>query len=318
MNRMTKGLSALALAGLLQLGWVQISPAEVVDRIVAEVNDEIITMSELQGASKAIEAQAGLKPTGKESKNIERQMLESLIDRKLAKAEAKRRGITVDDKELAAAMDLFRKKNNLQDDDAFNKALNKAGLSIKELKQTLADQIIQQRLISVAVGAKAMVNDAEVRRFYDEHFKTGAGVTRVHLRVMQIPYPPGATEAQKEETKKKAEAILAELKQGSSFPDVAAKFSVQERDVGFVSQSDLDPRLAEFLGRMKPKEVAPALSPQGVQLFMLVDRRTGGEPRPFEEVAPEIRQMLSQKGMEKEFGEWVKTLRAKAHIKIML
>ncbi|MCL4503304.1 MAG: peptidyl-prolyl cis-trans isomerase, partial [Deltaproteobacteria bacterium] len=223
-----------------------------------------------------------------------------------------------DDKELAAAMDLFRKKNNLQDDDAFNKALNKAGLSIKELKQTLADQIIQQRLISVAVGAKAMVSDAEVRRFYDEHFKTGTSVTRVHLRVMQIPYPPGATEAQKEETKKKAEAILAELKNGSSFPDVAAKFSVQERDVGFVTQNDLEPRLAEFLGRLKPKEVAPALSPQGVQLFMVVDRRTGGEPRSFEEVAPEIRQMLSQKEMEKEFGEWVKTLRAKAHIKIML
>ena len=93
MNRVTKGLLALALAGLLQLGWAQISSAEVVDRIVAEVNDEIITMSELQGASKSIEAQSGIKPTGKESKEIERSMLESLIDRKLAKAEAKRRGI---------------------------------------------------------------------------------------------------------------------------------------------------------------------------------------------------------------------------------
>ena len=87
--------------------------------------------------------------------------------------------------------------------------------------------------------------------------------------------------------------------------------------MGAVSQSEMDPRLAEFLGRMKPKEVAPALTPQGIQLIQLVERRTG-EVKPFEEVAPQIRQMLSQKEMEKQFGVWVKTLRAKAHIKIML
>ncbi len=316
MTRLTKGLLALALAGMLQPGWTQISSAEVVDRIVAEVNDEIITMSELQGASKSIEAQSGIKPTGKESKEIERGMLESLIDRKLAKAEAKRRGITVDDKEMAAALNNFKKKNNLQDDEAFNKAMNKAGLSVKELKQNLADQIIQERLITIAVGAKTMISDAEVRRVYEEHFKAGGG-TQLHLRVMQIPMSPGATEAQKEELKKKAEAILTELKQGASFPDVAAKFSVEERDVGVVSLSDLEPKLAEFLSRLKPKEVAPALTPQGIQLIQLVERRTG-EVKPFEEVAPEIRRMLSQKELEKQFGTWVKTLREKAHIKIML
>ena len=316
MTRLTKGLLALALAALLQLGWAQISSAEVVDRIVAEVNDEIITMSELEGASKSIEAQSGIKPTGKENKEVERNMLESLIDRKLAKAEAKRRGITVEDKEMAAALANFRKKNNLQDDEAFNKALNQAGLSLKELKQNLADKIIQDRLITIAVGTKTMVNDAEVHRVYEEHFKASGG-TQLHLRVMQLSFPPGATDAQKEELKKKADAIMAELKGGASFPDVAAKFSVEEKDVGAVSLSDLDPRLAEFLGRLKPKEVAPALTPQGIQLIQLVERRTG-EVKPFEEVAPQIRQMLSQKELEKQFHEWVKTLREKAHIKIML
>jgi peptidyl-prolyl cis-trans isomerase SurA len=169
----------------------------------------------------------------------------------------------------------------------------------------------------MAVGTKTMINDAEVRRVYEEHFKKG-GSTQFHLRVIQIPFSPGATEAQKEEAKKKAEAVMAEFKKGTPFPEAAAKFSVEEKDVGVVSKSDLEPRLAEFLDRMKPKEVAPAITPQGIQLIMLVERRTGGEPRSFEEVAPEIRRMLSQKEMEKHFTEWVKTLREKAHIKIML
>ena len=315
MNSMTKRLLGLALAGLLPLLWPQSGGSEVVDRIVAEVNDEIITMSELQSASKSLEAQAGIKSSGKESKDIERNMLDALIDRKLAKAEAKRRGITLEDKEIEAAVTNFRKKNLLQDDEAFNRAMAKADLTLKELKQNLADQIIQDRLITIAVGTKTMVSEDEVRRFYDEHYKEGGA--QLHLRAMQLPFPAGANDAQKEETKKKAEAIMAEIKNGAAFSEVAAKYSVEERDVGFISQTDLDPRLVEFLGRFKPMEVAPALTPQGIQLIQVMERRSGG-PRSFEEVAPEIRRILSLKEMEKKFSEWVKTLREKAHIKIML
>ena len=84
-----------------------------------------------------------------------------------------------------------------------------------------------------------------------------------------------------------------------------------------MSQSDLDPRLAEYLEQLKPKEVAPLLTQEGIQLMQVVARRSG-EARPFEEVAPEIRRILQQQEMEKYFAEWVKTLREKAHVKIML
>ena len=87
--------------------------------------------------------------------------------------------------------------------------------------------------------------------------------------------------------------------------------------MGFVSQSDLDPRLAEYLDKLKPKEVAPVATEEGIQLIQVLGRRSG-EARPFEEVAPEIRHMLQQRAMEKYFFDWAKTLREKAHIKIML
>jgi peptidyl-prolyl cis-trans isomerase SurA len=316
MKRISKGLLTVALTCLLQLLLARIGSAEVVDRIVAEVNDEIITMSELQAASKSMEAQAGINPKGRESKEFQRQMLEGLIDRKLAKAEAKRRGMTIEDKEMAAALENFKKRNNLPSDEALKEALSKAGTTLKELKQNITDQINQERLVAIAVGAKSMVSEAEVRRFYEEHHKEG-GSAQMHLRTIRIPFPPGATEAQKEELKKKAETILAEVKNGVSLQDAAKKFSFEEADVGFVNQNDLDPKLAEFLGRLKPKEVAPALTPDGIQLIQLVERRTG-QARSFEEVAPEIRRILQQKEMEKQFSEWVKTLREKAHIKVML
>ena len=312
----TKGRWFIALAAvLIQLMLTGTGVAEVVDRIVAQVNDDIITMSELQHMAKTFEALAGVKPKGIDEKKMQREMLEALIDRKLAKSEAKRRGIVVSDKEVDAAMAQFRQRNNIADDATFAKGLAQAGLSIKEFRQQLADQMTQERLMVMVAGTKITVSDAEVRRLYDQQAKTGG--TQVHIVTLRMPFPPGATEAQKEETKQKAETILTAVKRGESLAGAAAQFSLKPSDVGFVSQSDLDPRLAEYLDKLKPKEVAPILTQEGIQLMQVMGRRSG-EARPFEEAAPEIRRILQQQEMEKYFTEWVKTLRDKAHIKVML
>ena len=164
-------------------------------------------------------------------------------------------------------------------------------------------------------GAKVSVSDAEVRRLYEQRFKKGG--TQVHLATIRMPYPAGATEAQKVEIKNKAETILTAVKRGESFAEAAGKLSLKLADVGFVSQRDLDPRLAEYLEKLKPNEIAPVASQEGIQLIQVIARRSG-ESRSFEEMAPEIRKVLQQKEMEKYFFEWAKTLREKAHIKIML
>jgi peptidyl-prolyl cis-trans isomerase SurA len=242
-------------------------------------------------------------------------MLEALIDRKLAKAEAKRRGITVAPKDLEEALVRFKQRNNIPDDETLAKALANQGLSLKEFKQQISDQMIRDRLLAVAVGTKISVSDADVQRFYDQHFKQGGA--QVRLLTVSMPFPPGATDEQKEETKRKAESILQDVQRGISFAEAAGKLSLSPSDLGFVSQSDLDPRLAEFLDKIKPNEVAPVATPEGFQLIQIVDRRSG-QARPFAEAAPQIRQILSQQEMEKQFSEWVKTLRGKAHIKVML
>jgi peptidyl-prolyl cis-trans isomerase SurA len=312
-----KALVIIALVASLMLATLAgTAMAEVVDRIVAVVNNDIITLSELENMTKAIEAQSGIKPTSRGIKDMQHKMLETLIDRKLALAEAKRRGIKVTPKEMDGAIEQFKKNNNIPDDATLVKELANAGLSFKEFKQQMANQMVQQRLVAMVVGSKVMVSNAEVRRLYDEKFKQ-SGTAQVHLLTLSLPFPQGATEAQREEVKQKAATILSEVKGGESFQTAAGKFSLSPKDAGYVSQSDLDPRLAEYLGRLKPKEVAPVETPNGYQLIQLLNRRSG-EARPFEEVAPQIRNMLQQQEMNKYFHEWVKTLRQKAHIKIML
>jgi len=315
MARISRGLLTLALTCLLAGLSARDGSAKVVDQIVAQVNDEVITMSELQRASRSIETQEGISPKGKEDKNLERQLLESLIDRKLAKAEAKRRGIKIEDKELDAALENFKKRNHLLDEESLNQALTKAGLTLQELKQNLADQMTQERLLVMAVGLKSMVSETQVRQVYEERYKEGG--VQFHLCAIRMDLPPDATAAQQEEIKRKAETIIKEVREGATFPEVAKKYSLAEADVGFVSENDMDPRLAQFLGQLSPKGVAPVMTPQGIQLIQLLERRSG-QARPYEEVAPEIRRILTQQEMEKQFSVWVKTLRENAHIKIML
>lgn len=290
--------------------------AEVVDRIVAEVNDEVITMSELDQMAKMLQPQAGLNPKSKEAQTLKRQMLEALIDRKLAKAEAKKRGLEISEKDLNQAVEDFKKSNHLPDDAALNQAAAKMGMTIKDLRQQIADQLQQERLVALAVGAKKQeVPEAEVRRYYDANLREGGN--QVHLRVINIPFPPGATMAQKEEVQKKAETALKDFRLGTSLAELQQKHSLTSQDLGFINQTDLNPQLNELLNKLRPGEVAPIQNPEGFQLVILAGKRSG-PPHSFEEVAPRIRQLLSRQIMEKQFMQWVKTLREKAHIKIML
>jgi peptidyl-prolyl cis-trans isomerase SurA len=288
--------------------------AEVVERILAVVNDDVITKSEVDQMAKAMESQTGGKMAA--GKDLERQLLDAMIMQKLAKAEAKRRGITVSDKEIDQAFAEFKKRNNIEDDAALAKALAKEGMTIKGLKQQIADQMVTERLMSIVAAGKAVVTDKEVRDFYEKEFpKTGGG--QIHLKILSMPFPPGAIDAQKEEVKKKAELILQENRKGVSWEQLRDKYAVMLQDMGFIPESDLDPELIQFLGKVKTGETAPIQTLKGFQLVQVVDRKDS-KTRSFEEVAPQIREILQRRDVEKTFKEWIKTQKDRSHIKIMM
>ena len=288
--------------------------AEVVERILAVVNDEVITKSEVDQMAKAMQGQPGVKLPSN-PKDLQKELLEALIMQKLAKAEAKRRGITVSDKEVDQAFAEFKKRNNIDSDDVLAKALAKEGMTIKGLKQQISDQMTQERLVGIVAAGKAVVTDKEVHDFYDKEYpKTGGG--QVHLKVLNMPFPPGATDAQKQEIKTKAELILQEYHKGVSWDQLRDKYNVTLQDMGFIAETDLDPELAQFLGKIKTGETAPVQTLSGFQLVQVVDRKDA-KTRSFEEAAPQIREMLLRREMEKTFKEWMKGQRDRSSIKIM-
>lgn len=301
----------------LSVFWAK-AAAEVVERIVAVVNDEVISQSELEQMAKAIQSQPGMKMPSGSGKDLQRQLLDGIILQKLAKAEAKRRGITVTEKEVDKAMEEFKKRNNISDDETFTKMLAQNGMTLQGFKQQLTDQMIQERLLVVIAGGKVAVTESDVRQFYEKEYpKTGEGAT-LHLKMLNIPLPSDATETQKQDLKTKAEGILQQIRQGASLEKLSQEQGFQVQDLGFVAQGDMDPELAGFLSKVKVGDTAPIQTLEGFKLVQVVDRRDGGRGRSFEEAAPEIRAHLQRQQMEKTFEEWIKGQRERAHIKIMM
>lgn len=305
----------LFLFGLCCSMLVTQAAAEVVERILAVVNDEVITKSEVDQMAKAYQAQAGLKLPPGSGRDLQRQLLDALIMQKLAKAEAKRRGITISDKELDKAFEQFKKQNGIPSDEALAQVLAKNDTTLQAFKQQLADKMLQDRLLAIVAAGKVVVTDSDVRSFYDQEYPKVGG-KQLHLKILDMPFPPGATETQKEEVKKKAELILQEHRQGASWEALREKHAVLAQDLGFVSETDLDPELARFLATVKTGDTAPVQTLKGFQLVQVVDRREG-RGRSFEEASPEIRNALQRRQMEKIFQEWIKGQREKAHVKIM-
>lgn len=308
-----RGKSALRgiLCGALFVAaaWAGGAAAEVVDRIVAVVNDEVISQSELEMLIKSLHFRPGKEAKAKD-KAFQREILEALIDQKLANAEAKRRGLSVTDKELEVALEDFKRQNRLKDDAALQEALGKAHMTLNELKERIRGQILQDRLMALVLGPNLPpVTESEVRRIYETEVPKEKG-TRIHLKILSLP---GG-----EEGRKKADALVQEHKQGADLEALSRRHGLPLQDLGAIAEDDLNPQMAAFLRKLQPREVGVVESPQGLQLVELVSRKTGTETRSYEEMAPRIRQALQRQEMGKRFGEYLKTLRQKAHIRIML
>ncbi|AEB08838.1 peptidylprolyl isomerase [Desulfobacca acetoxidans] len=294
--------------------------AKIVDEIVAQVNDEVITLSELEQAMKYIQANPAAGAKVKNNQAFRRQALEMLIDRKLAKEEAKRYGITVPEKEIKKTVDDIKQKYGFTDDETLSKALAKDGMTMEQLRQQLIEQIQQDRLMLSTVRSKVKVSDAEIQQFYEQRYRQADN--RVHIKIINLPVAAGSSAEEQEEVRALAERILIQARRGESFDKLMETYSkstpnVPGGDLGYIRQSDIDPRFFEFLSNLRPGEIVPLRAPFGFQIIKMVDAKVG-KAKSLSEARGEIEQILIREQMAKLFSEYLQSIRQKAHIKILL
>jgi peptidyl-prolyl cis-trans isomerase SurA len=319
--------------------------AEILDRIVASVNGEIITMRDINNRVE-IMAKANNVTNPSDIDALKRRVLEGLIDKILVLQEGKRQKLEVTDKDVDAAILRIKQSGNMTED-AFKMELAKQGLTYDTFRDDLRADILKSRLVKWDIQAHIVVTDAEIDSYLgtsgggqttDEKpavrlLPSGSTGSLVRVRNILIPLPEQPSEDSVNAVKAFLAKIMNELKNGRSFTDVAAEYSEapnakQGGDLGAISLADIDPSIRSALEPLKEGEyTAPIQTGAAVQIFQLVERQNAGsvkdtapeatpEQRATNQQRERARQELSDKKLQQKYLEWMMSLREKAMINI--
>jgi peptidyl-prolyl cis-trans isomerase SurA len=256
----------------------------LVDRIVAVVNKEVITLSELNEAIAAAERQLRRQGTqAPEREVLERQLLERLIIDKAQLQWARESGIRVDEVQLDRALQRIAEQNNLTLAD-FRAALEKDGVAINRFRDDVRDQIMLTRLREREVDDKIQVSDTEVDLFLEESKAQPAEREEYNVAHILVRVPDQASPERIEAARAKAEKARVDAAAGGDFATLAAGFSdapdaLQGGAIGWRTGDRLPELFISALLRMQAGEVSPVLkSSAGFHVLKLVGRRGAAAP----------------------------------------
>jgi len=258
----------------------------LVDRIVAVVNKEVITYSELNEAVGIAERQLRRQGTpSPERAVLERQMLERLILDKAQIQLARETGLRVDEVQVDRAVERIAQSNNMTLAD-FRKALEADGIAFDSFRTDIRQQILMTRLREREVENKVQVSDTEVDLFLEQLKSRPAEGAEYNIAHVLVRVPEQASPERIREARTRAEQALAEAKAGAPFARIAASYSdasdaLQGGALGWRSHERLPELFANALAAMKPGDVSGVLrSPAGFHLLKLVDVRGSGADAP--------------------------------------
>ena len=308
------GLFGVSFLGALVSGMVAVLPVQstVSDRIVAVVNTEVITQTELEEEVNDMKGQARLRITGRELNQRLRQIdfmgINRMIERKLQIQIAKRRGIKVTDDEVKDAIARLRRLGESPNEN-----------DPKEMA-LLKDQLTALRIINQQVRSSLLVSDEEMRRFYDQHQQRFRLPSEVRISQILIALGPGSEMLA---VREKAQRVYALLRKGESFEELAGQYSEGAEgrrggSLGFVRIGDMLPQIQkaiEGLSLGQPSE--PIASPLGMHIIRL-DERKAAQYRPYEEVREDIRNAVFQLKSEDAYQAWIKDLKDQSYIEVRL
>jgi peptidyl-prolyl cis-trans isomerase SurA len=299
---------------------------EVVDRIVALVNGEIITLSELdQMGQPFYEKVRQTSPAGEREEKLKKARMEVLgqiIENRLLEEEMKKRKIEVPERDVDAAIQDVLKSSKLTEND-MKKALAREGLTYSAYRQRVRDELGKMRLVSREIKSKIVIEEEVLREYYRKNPEKFTDPLEIKIQQIFFPVPQNASREETAVVQRKAQAILERARKGEDFSELARKYSMgpEARDgglLGYFKHRELMPELEEAAFKLRPGEISDLVrSPAGFHILQVLERK-GGEPRPFAEVQFKIREELSEAEAQKKFEQWIKELKSKAYIEIRL
>lgn len=299
------------------------------EEIIARVNNQIITHSEYLRSKDDLRKEAQQQDPVNADKLIaerDKDVLRDLIDQQLLLEKGKDMGIT-GDTDLIKRLDDMRKDMKLDTMEDLEKAAQAQGVSFEDFKQSLRNQIVTQQVIGKEVGQRMNISKEDEKKFYDEHKSEMEQPEQIRLSEILVSTEKKNASDSSDESQRlqaaqdKAGDLLAQIRKGAAFEDVAKKNSdgptaAQGGDLGLFKRGTLAKELEDKTFAMKPGEVSDVIrTKQGFIILKVTEHHDAGVPA-FSEVEPRIQDAVYMQRLQPALRAYLTKLREDSFIDI--
>jgi len=309
---------------IILLGLTSRVSAEITNRLVAFVNDEVITLHELE---KKIGEMTGKTPTDIRAQDeqqyieIRQAILEDLINEKIAKTKIEELGIEVTEGEIDSHIENIKKENRFTQEELIEQ-LKAQGLTYMKYRANIKDTLERNQLIDYEVVSKTIVREEQIIKYYQDNIEQFKTEEQVFLAGIFLMKNVSDNEEESAELKKKAELILSRLKNGEDFSILAKEFSQgpganEGGELGAFKTSQIEQDLVDILAKLPEGGISDLIERENsIQIIKLI-KRDGGKPRPLEEVSDLIYEKLYSEEINNRYTSWLEELRESCFTKIV-
>jgi len=298
----------------------------IIDRVAAIVNDEVVTLSEIDEAEHFLsntmtDKEKDQPPRDREA--VKKQILQRFIERKLQLQEADKLKISATKENIDDALQEIKDRNNVLNDEELEEALSLQGLSLDDLRRQITERIKIAKLINRKVRAKVQITEKDIRDYYQKHIVEFRLREEVHARHILLQVQEGTSAEKTEEIRSRMEKIAAELENGADFAAIAKKYSeapdaTEGGDLGYFKKGRMIPEIDKIVFALKVGERSGVVrTPFGFHIFELLDRKEhtiDNDPN----LRKEIEGRISKKKTEERMKEFIEELKEKAFINIKI
>ena len=313
------------ISALLVLATPFLAHAELVDRIAAVVNSDIITQSEVEvrAAPELVHLRPDADPAKRAEQRTElmKKSLDLLIGEKLMEGQIKELSIDVSDSEVELAMEDTKKGQNLNNEQ-FEQALTEVGYTMSSYKKFLRSFLARSKLINLKVRNKVKISDEDLKAEYAKFAHDEAQDAEVHARHILVQVSPKATAEQVEAARVKAVALAAEArKPDMDFAELAKKKSegpsaADGGDLGFFRRGVMQAQFEKPAFSLPVGGVSDPIRTQfGWHVLKVMERRSLEAPA-FDEVKDKLREKMMHTQLERYTDQYVQELRAAAVVDV--
>jgi peptidyl-prolyl cis-trans isomerase SurA len=337
---MPKKLALLASALLLVA--IALRADDIVDEIIARVDDQIITRSEMEKAKlTGLEELKQKYPSDWQTRTAKAQtdILRDLVDQQLLLERGKDLGIT-GETEVVKRLNTMRQQMGLASIDDLEKEAQKQGVSYEDFKEQIRIGVVTQQVIGQEVGGKLHISNDDIQDWYNKHQKELEGQEEVGLSEIMVGTQPAQQNVESKdkqapeqpkalpedpakvaEAEAKANQLLDQLKKGGKFEDLAKKSSdgptaAQGGTLGTFKRGELSKDLEDKTFELKPGENTGVIrTKQGFIILKVTGHRMAGVP-PLKDISDRIREAIYSERLEPAARAYLTKLREQAYIDI--